>query len=131
MTTKSVIKPWAIDLLLRWNDQDPVSQKEIARNNAIYNDYQHNRNPFVDHPEYARMIWDSHWSIDSPYQEQNETKADRVMVYDLFGRLLIQIDINEGEDENMILGEKLNHGCYLLQFLSGNQVILNKKLLVN
>ena len=131
MTTKSVIKPWAIDLLLRWNDQDPVSQKEIARNNAIYNDYQHNRNPFVDHPEYARMIWDSHWSIDSPYQEQNETKADRVMVYDLLGRLLIQIDINEGEDENMILGEKLNHGCYLLQFLSGNQVILNKKLLVN
>lgn len=51
MTTKSEIKPWAIQMLLRWNEQDPVSQKEINRNNAIYNDYQHNRNPFVDHPE--------------------------------------------------------------------------------
>lgn len=61
MTNKSEIKSWAIDMLLRWNELDPVSQKEIDRNNAIYNDYQHNRNPFVDHPEYARMIWDPNW----------------------------------------------------------------------
>lgn len=61
MTNKSEIKSWAMDMLLRWNDLDPVSQKEINRNNAIYNDYQHNRNPFVDHPEYARMIWDPNW----------------------------------------------------------------------
>lgn len=61
MTDKSEIKAWAIDMLLRWNELDPVSQKEINRNNAIYNDYQHNRNPFVDHPEYARMIWDPNW----------------------------------------------------------------------
>lgn len=58
MTNKSDILPWAIDMLLRWNELDPVSQKEIDRNNAIYDDYQHNRNPFIDHPEYARMIWD-------------------------------------------------------------------------
>ena len=61
MTNKSEIKSWAISMLLRWNELDPVSQKEINRNNAIYNDYQHNRNPFVDHPEYARMIWDPNW----------------------------------------------------------------------
>ena len=61
MTNKSEIKSWAIDMLLRWNELDPVSQKEIDRNNAIYNQYQHNRNPFVDHPEYARMIWDPNW----------------------------------------------------------------------
>ena len=61
MTTKSEIKPWAIQLFMRWNEQDPVSQKEIDRNNVIYNDYQSNRNPFVDHPEYARMIWDPNW----------------------------------------------------------------------
>lgn len=58
MTNKSEILPWAIAMLMDWNEQDPVSQKEIDRNNAIYADYQHNRNPFVDHPEYARMIWD-------------------------------------------------------------------------
>ncbi|MBR4468410.1 MAG: endonuclease [Bacteroidales bacterium] len=61
MTNKSEILPWAIAMLMDWNEQDPVSQKEIDRNNAIYTDYQHNRNPFVDHPEYARMIWDPDW----------------------------------------------------------------------
>ena len=60
MTNKSEILPWAMTMLLRWSDEDPVSDKEIARNNAVYG-YQTNRNPFIDHPEYARMIWDSNW----------------------------------------------------------------------
>ena len=60
MTNKSVINDWAMTMLLRWSDQDPVSDKEIARNNAVYG-YQNNRNPFIDHPEYARMIWDPNW----------------------------------------------------------------------
>ena len=64
MTNKSNIKEWAIAMLLNWNDNDPVSQKEIDRNNVIYSDYQHNRNPFIDHPEYARMIWDENWHGD-------------------------------------------------------------------
>lgn len=41
---------WAVNLLLKWNEQDPVSQKEIDRNNAVYK-HQNNRNPFIDHPE--------------------------------------------------------------------------------
>ena len=61
MTNKSEILPWAIAMLLDWSDADPVSQKEIDRNNVIYSEYQHNRNPFIDHPEYARMIWDPDW----------------------------------------------------------------------
>ena len=61
MTNKAEIKDWAVDMLLTWNELDPVSQKEIDRNNVIYEDYQHNRNPFIDHPEYARMIWDENW----------------------------------------------------------------------
>ena len=60
MTNKSEIKSWAMTMLLRWNDNDPVSDKEIARNNAVYG-YQDNRNPFIDHPEYAHMIWDPNW----------------------------------------------------------------------
>ena len=61
MTNKSEILPWAMTMLLRWSDEDPVSDKEIARNNAVYG-YQNNRNPFIDHPEYARMIWDPTWT---------------------------------------------------------------------
>lgn len=44
-------------MLLAWNEADPVSQKEIDRNNDIYTSYQLNRNPFIDHPEYAVAIW--------------------------------------------------------------------------
>ncbi len=42
--------------LLAWNQQDPVDSFEMRRNNIIFG-YQHNRNPFIDHPEYANLIW--------------------------------------------------------------------------
>lgn len=49
-------RPWVIDMLLEWHAQDTVSQKEIQRNNAIYQ-IQGNRNPFIDHPEFVYKIW--------------------------------------------------------------------------
>ena len=45
--------------LLEWNALDPVDEYEIHRNNLIYNNYQHNRNPFVDFPDWANLIWGS------------------------------------------------------------------------
>lgn len=45
-----------LNLLLAWHAQDPVSSREIARNNAIYA-RQNNRNPYIDHPEYVNQIW--------------------------------------------------------------------------
>lgn len=51
-------KPWFLNMLLTWHKNDPVSTKEINRNNAIYYQTpQRNRNPFIDHPEYVCMIW--------------------------------------------------------------------------
>ncbi|MEG1766751.1 MAG: endonuclease [Muribaculaceae bacterium] len=47
---------WAISLLLKWDRQDPVSKKEIDRNNEV-SKFQKNRNPFIDHPELAEYIW--------------------------------------------------------------------------
>ena len=46
----------AINTLLSWNELDPVSTKEEERNEAVAY-YQGNRNPFIDHPEYADYIW--------------------------------------------------------------------------
>ncbi|MGQ8922903.1 endonuclease I family protein [Bacillus halotolerans] len=43
--------------LLEWNRQDPVDARERKRNEIIYEKYQHNRNPFIDHPEWADDIW--------------------------------------------------------------------------
>jgi len=48
---------WAVSMLLEWHENDPVSQKEIDRNNAIYSNYQGNRNPYIDHPEFAQRVW--------------------------------------------------------------------------
>ena len=62
MVTGSQFKPWAKAMLLIWSQQDPVSQKEITRNNAVYA-IQHNRNPFIDHPEYANSVWGTNTSI--------------------------------------------------------------------
>ncbi|WP_166925739.1 endonuclease [Flavobacterium poyangense] len=45
-----------LNTLLAWNAQDPVSAREITRNNAIYA-RQNNRNPYIDHPEYVNQIW--------------------------------------------------------------------------
>lgn len=43
--------------LLDWNRKYKPDAFEIHRNNIIYNTYQHNRNPFIDFPEWADYIW--------------------------------------------------------------------------
>ncbi|MFB7641571.1 endonuclease [Peribacillus butanolivorans] len=40
-----------------WNEQAPVNTFERNRNATIYNKYQHNRNPFIDHQERVSSIW--------------------------------------------------------------------------
>ena len=48
--------PYAMNLFLKWSRQDPVSAKEIARNDAAYG-VQNNRNPFIDYPGLEEYIW--------------------------------------------------------------------------
>ena len=128
MTSKSEIKPWAIDLLLRWNESDPVSQKEMDRNNAIYHDYQHNRNPFVDHPEFARMIWDPNWSgvnenLDHQVSVFPNPAHDKILVQALGMRhfALLSItgqvvaEMEAGGDEVELELSSLTPGLYLVR----------------
>ncbi|KAA0058187.1 extracellular ribonuclease isoform X3 [Cucumis melo var. makuwa] len=46
-----------LSTLLKWNEGDPPSREEKLRNDRICKFYQHNRNPFIDHPEYVELIW--------------------------------------------------------------------------
>ena len=55
-STYPTLKPWAVELLLKWHKQDPVSEKEVNRNNAVYA-VQGNRNPYVDYPQLADYVW--------------------------------------------------------------------------
>lgn len=50
----------AVVLLMKWHREDPVSQKEIDRNNGIQAT-QGNRNPFIDYPYLAEYIWGEHY----------------------------------------------------------------------
>ncbi|MEV1008440.1 endonuclease [Streptomyces sp. NPDC049881] len=47
-----------LSTLLEWHEADPPDAFERQRNETVYASYQHNRNPFVDHPEWAAEIWD-------------------------------------------------------------------------
>ena len=47
---------WQLNMLMKWAKNDPVSEKEIARNNAVYA-IQNNRNPFIDYPGLQEYIW--------------------------------------------------------------------------
>lgn len=49
-------KTWYLTMLGEWHVNDPVSQKEIDRNNAVYA-IQGNRNPFIDNPNYVYQVW--------------------------------------------------------------------------
>jgi endonuclease I len=59
-----------LNLLISWHNQDPVSAREIARNNAIYA-IQKNRNPYIDHPEYVQAIWNPTADTQAPTAPAN------------------------------------------------------------
>lgn len=73
--TWPTLKPWAYTLYLQWTRNDPVSQLEIDRNNAVY-ERQNNRNLFVDFPYLAEYIWGD--SINVPFNPETSitTAAD-------------------------------------------------------
>lgn len=54
--TYPTLNAWSQELLLKWHREDPVSQKEIDRNEQVYL-VQNNRNPFIDFPSLAEYIW--------------------------------------------------------------------------
>lgn len=55
-TEEKAFEDWYLAMLLQWHNQDPVSQREIDRNNEVYA-LQKNRNPFIDYPQWVNTIW--------------------------------------------------------------------------
>ena len=135
-------------MLLRWNEQDPVSQKEIDRNNAIYGDFQHNRNPFIDHPEYARMIWDPTWNtlpesqsagtlFPNPVERGQTLRVsgdaypfDALLLCDLCGRALLRAESDPLGAITLTLPSDLVSGTYVVKLMRDNAVVRYEKLIV-
>lgn len=68
-----MFRDWAVNMLLEWNAQDPVSDKERNRNEAVYG-IQKNRNPFIDLPELCEYIWGSKKTL--PFSLGGEQPSD-------------------------------------------------------
>ena len=143
MTNKSVIKDWAIKMLLQWHEQDPVDDKEINRNNAVYN-IQKNRNPFVDYPEFANKIWDPTWSVDeneytvlvnvwpNPTTSTVNIKGenlDAVYMYNAMGQLVLTLDVSDDEQSTVDVSG-FTSGIYFMNISSQNGGSVLKKVVV-
>jgi endonuclease I len=131
---------WAKELLLEWDNGDPVSQKEIDRNNAVYL-VQDNRNPFIDHPEYSGLIWGLNSGIES-LPDMNikiwysancihikvVESVDGIMtLYTVMGQKMDEKSIRSGHlDWNL----QLNPGIYIVLFSSQNR-LMSCKLIVS
>ena len=75
-TNDQVFSTWALDMLKDWHTNDPVSQKEIDRNDYIYYNIQGNRNPFVDNPNYVFSIWGGNSTTNYCQVSQNASICD-------------------------------------------------------
>lgn len=74
---------WAFDMLMQWSKEDPVSQKEIDRNNRCYV-IQGNRNPFVDYPGLEEYVWGS--------------KSHESFSYDVGGEVITPVEGSSTQD---------------------------------
>ena len=106
---------WALGMLLHWAEEDPVSKKEIDRNNAVYN-IQGNRNPYVDYPGLEQYVWgnmkDMAFSYDNYSTGITVTVPTKdisdVDVYTITG-VKVRSDIDPGQAT-----EGLDKGVYII-----------------
>lgn len=136
-----------LSILLKWHQQDPVSAKEITRNDAIYA-RQDNRNPFIDHPEYACIIWpaacaalgtpDIELAAISVYPNpsnthkiniESEVGIDDIQLITINGQLLMEVK-NPVFDHHSYTIENLPQGFYFLKLSSGG-ISTTKKIIIN
>lgn len=140
-----VYEQWALNMLYSWNSNDPVSDKEIARNNAIYA-AQGNRNPFIDNPQWVFEIWGAVLSKDTfdvlsgiaVYPNPTNTDKttilsnvdlDTIQLLTINGQLLQELKKPIAENHIYTL-KNIPKGCYFVKMYANNQ-ILTKKLIVN
>lgn len=160
MTSGAVLLPWAEALLLEWNAADPVSTKEIDRNEAIYA-IQFNRNPFIDRPDFVQKVFQPelspvphqgfptglvmHQNIPNPFNPSTklsfEMAADgnvRLKVYDAAGRLVATlVDEHRGAGSHEVTwdgrddaGRMSSAGVYMYRLEAGNFIETKRMVLI-
>jgi endonuclease I len=131
-------------MLYRWHLADPVSQKEIDRNNAVYS-IQGNRNPYIDHPEWVARVFVSNCGTKVGVEEAQtiplsifpnpatnvlhyqltsaESQAFELRVTDVLGQVWIQKNVAgvKGDFQEDLPISDLPNGVYFFQMKHGVQ----------
>jgi len=147
-----------VDLFLQWNAEDPVSELEDRRNaylgnaDTLYG--QGNRNPFIDNPYLATLIWggpnaENRWPslstsyfdafatvtiFPNPSQDKtitvvSENNLDSIQLINLNGQIIQEIK-QPNKTNNRHVFQNLSSGFYLVKLISKNQSV-TKKVIVN
>lgn len=151
MFDNSSLKPWALEMMIQWHNEDPVSQKEIDRNNAIYQ-LQHNRNPFIDFPQLVGLIYDAD-SVNSFQPDGVEeiatlencliypnpatenlrvelpnhwTEPITLRIWNLAGQLIYQETISETNPLTIVSLHDWKSGMYLLSLKTPKSEVIRK-----
>ncbi|MDR2556409.1 MAG: endonuclease [Bacteroidales bacterium] len=137
-TKNQAFTDWAKNLLIEWHRQDPVSEKEINRNNAVYQ-WQKNRNPFIDYPGLAEKIWGGdntpfYSDTSSAGVEVSAISDDNVTLYEMYPAAeIISISgvrlkqVSSMEVESALSG--LPRGIYIVRYISRDgKSFLSKKV---
>lgn len=159
MVDGAVLLPWAEALLLEWNALDPVSQKEIDRNEAIYA-IQHNRNPFIDRPDFVQKVFQPELSpvpqpvavgqallrqnVPNPFNPSTVIRYELaaparvdLAVYDLAGRLVDTLSFGtEAAGAHEVTwqgrdeaGRAVAAGVYVYRLQAGGEVLTRRMVL--
>lgn len=127
------------NIFLEWNEEDPVSQYEINRNEVL-EDMQGNRNPFIDNPYLATLIWngptaEDKWALNST----NEITQKKFIIYPTVTDGIIYIENNSNSNYSCsvynMVGQKIKttisdnyinikgnpKGIYFLNITTGNK----------
>lgn len=156
MVNGADLKDWAATLLINWHNEDSVSEKEIDRNNAVF-EIQQNRNPFIDHPEWADCIWDDncdmsieedgipditilHQNYPNPFnptttiQFSVETHRNAsLLIYDIMGRLVTKLvgeQLQPGEHKVIWDASEMPSGVYICRLIIDSQIQMRKMVLI-
>ena len=119
-----------LNILISWHLLDPVSSYETAKNNAVYN-FQGNRNPYIDHPEYVCQIWSSQCAVlntesfalnsisiypnpstNGTFTIESDTQLTKVTIYTINGQIAQEIKNPQGTTFQV---NNLAKGFYLVQ----------------
>jgi endonuclease I len=147
-TTNQALNNTFLNILLTWHLQDPVSQRELDRNDAIYA-RQNNRNPYIDHPEYVCHIYPSQCaalsnasfnlensvsiypnpSVDGNFNITGINDLSKITIYNINGQVIQEINNPDILNNEYYTVNNLSSGFYIVT-LKNEQATIYKKILV-